>query len=51
MKTAFYELAKNIEKRYRFKRALSTLLQICVMWAILLLLFHIAIQLVAAVEF
>ncbi len=51
MKKPFYELAKMIEKRYRFKRAISTILQIFVLWAILMLMFQIGMELIAAVAF
>jgi len=43
MKNAFYDLAKNIEKRYHVRSPVSTLVEIFWIWAILMLLYHMGI--------
>ena len=53
MRKAFYALAKSIESRrsYRLKKLLSEIMQILVIWVILMLMYYVGSEVIAALTF
>ena len=51
MRKAFHALAEGIESSYRLRRALSVIIQILVISVVLMLLYYIGSELIAALTF
>ncbi len=51
MRKALREMAWSIGSHYRLRKALSALMQIVVMWVILMLIYYVGFEVIAALTF